>query len=208
VGVLLDFHADHPDWPLRGTFFPLPGADPPNNLFGQADLAARKLRFLLDRGFELGLHTLWHANLATVSDQEIARQLALNVAELERHTGRRGFTSLALPYGVYPENEALLRTGRFEARSYRIEGAAEVEYPGAAARPPWIRGFDPRHIPRIPTGDDAGESRPILRHLAAARGERYLSDGNPATVSVPRSTAPGVDGSWVQRSGRRLLLTR
>ena len=132
------------------------------------------------------------------------RQLALNVAELERHTGRRDFVTLALPYGVYPPNEALLRAGQFEGRTYRVEGAAEFEYPGEAARPPWGRGFDALHIPRIPTGEDPGESKRVLRALDARPERRYVSDGDAATVTVPRAAVGAIDGVAVRRAGRRL----
>ena len=208
VGVLLDFHRAHPEWPLRATFFALPAADAPNNLFGQPRLSARKLRFLLSQGFELGLHTLWHANLATVSDAEIVRQLALNVAELEQRTGRRDFPSLALPYGVYPRNEALLRAGRFGGHSYRVAGAAEFDYPGRAARPPYLRGFDAFHVPRIPTGDDAGESRRVLRTLERRRRKRYVSDGDPRTVAVPERAVSRLDRTAVSRMGKRIRVVR
>jgi peptidoglycan/xylan/chitin deacetylase (PgdA/CDA1 family) len=206
VGVLLDFHARHPSWPLRGTFFALPGANAPNNLFGQPRLAARKLHFLLDHGFELGLHTLWHANLATVSETEVVRQLALDVAALKHFTGRRDFTSLAVPYGVYPKNEALLRAGRFGKESYRVEGVAEFAYTGARARPPWARGFDPIHIPRIPTGTDPGESRPALLDLERHPRTRYISDGDPSKVTVPRAAAGTIDQAAVRRAGSRVRL--
>ena len=203
VGVLLAFHARHPDWPLRATFFALPGASPPNNLFGQPRLAARKLRFLLAHGFELGLHTLWHANLATVSEEEVARQLALNVSALARLTGRRDFTTLAVPYGVYPKNEALLLGGRSGTRSYRIEGVAEFEYSGDRARAPWTRGFNRLHIPRIPVGDDPGESRAALRELERHPRARYVSDGNPRKVTVSRARAGQLDQAAVRKAGER-----
>jgi peptidoglycan/xylan/chitin deacetylase (PgdA/CDA1 family) len=208
VGTLLAFHARHPDWPLRGTFFALPGAMAPNNLFGQPRFAGRKLHFLLDHGFELGLHTLWHANLATVSEQEVVRQLALNVAALARFTGRRDFTTMAVPYGVYPKNEALLRAGRFGKQSYRVEGVGEFEYTGARARPPWTHGFNAFHIPRIPTGSDPGESRPALRALARHPKARYRSDGDPHAITVPRRIAGRVDRAALRRAGRRLRLVR
>ncbi len=208
VGVLVDFHRRHPDWPLRGTFFALPGAEPPNNLFGQPELSERKLRFLVDQGFELGLHTLWHANLATVSETEIVRQLALNVAELEKRTGLREFPSLALPFGVYPENGALLRGGRFGPHSYRVTGAAEFEYPGRPARPPWVEGFDAYHVPRIPTGSDAGESRRAFRSLERRPEKRYVSDGDARTVAVPERIADRVDRGVATRMRKRVRVVR
>jgi peptidoglycan/xylan/chitin deacetylase (PgdA/CDA1 family) len=205
VGVLLAFHAAHPDWPLRGTFFAAPWAPPPNNFFGEPHLARAKLRSLLAHGFEIGLHTYTHANLGQASEREVVRQLALNVAELERHTGR-DFPSLALPYGVYPANEALLRAGRHGPHAYRIDGAADFDYTGERARPPYVLGFDPYHVPRIPTGDDPGESRPVLRDVERSPGARYVSDGDSATVTVPRRAAAQLDRQALRRAGKRIRL--
>jgi hypothetical protein len=206
AGVLLDFHARHPDWPLRGTFFALPGANAPTNLFGQPRLAAPRASLPARPRLRAGPPHALHANLATVSETEVVRQLALNVAALAHFTWRRDFTTLAVPYGVYPENEALLRAGRSGVESDRIEGVAEFEYTGVRAHPPWTRGFDPIHIPRIPTGEDPGESRAALRDLELHPRARYISDGDPRTVTVPRGRAGKIDQAVVRRAGSRVRL--
>jgi hypothetical protein len=136
----------------------------------------------------------------------VVRQLALNIAELERHTGRRDFSSLALPYGAYPPNEALLRSGRHGPHAHRIAGAAEFEYTGERARPPYVLGFDPYHVPRIPTGDDPGESRAALRDLERWPADRYVSDGDPRVVTVPRRVAGQLNSDAVRRAGKRVRL--
>src|SRR3989338_213110 len=63
VGILEAFLRERPDFGRGATFFVLPAADPPNRLFNQPAHAGKKLQYLVSRGYEIGNHTLWHANL-------------------------------------------------------------------------------------------------------------------------------------------------
>ena len=63
VGVLEAFIKEKPDFGRAATFYVLPGASRPNKLFNQPEHEGRKLQFLVKQGYEIGNHTLWHANL-------------------------------------------------------------------------------------------------------------------------------------------------
>ncbi len=126
VGVLADFHARHPDWPLRGTWFVLPKADPPNDFFGQPRLIRQKLEYLTRRGMEIGSHTLYHADLSSMTPDEIRRQLALSIVEIRRHLPDYEVTTLGVPFGRYPADVGLLRSGEWEGDDYAFEAAVEV----------------------------------------------------------------------------------
>ncbi len=76
VGILEAFERRHPEFGHAATFFVLPGADPPNRLFNQKELATRKLQYLASRGYEIGNHTLWHANLAKYPERVVRQQIA------------------------------------------------------------------------------------------------------------------------------------
>ncbi|HHW13416.1 MAG TPA: polysaccharide deacetylase family protein, partial [Firmicutes bacterium] len=70
VGILAEFARRHPDMGLAGTFYL--NANP----FGHPALAQKKLRYLVSHGFELGNHTLNHANLRRITPEQGARELA------------------------------------------------------------------------------------------------------------------------------------
>ncbi len=150
VGILLDFHQAHPaDWPLRATFFVLQDVNVPERiLFGQPELAKKKLQMLVNWGMEIGSHTISHANLANSSPQEVKRQLALSQARLEEEL-LPGYevVSLALPFGLYPKDERLLVGGLYEDRLYRYRAVVEVS--GGLVASPHSPEFDPYHIPRV-----------------------------------------------------------
>jgi peptidoglycan/xylan/chitin deacetylase (PgdA/CDA1 family) len=153
VGILLAFHQAHPaDWPLRATFFVLQDVDAPDRvLFGQPEWAQQKLQMLVDWGMEVGSHTISHANLATSSPDEVRRQLALSQAWLEALLPDYDVVSLSVPFGEYPQDEALLARGTFQKHEYHYQAAVEVS--GGLSPSPHAPEFDPYHIPRVQAND-------------------------------------------------------
>ena len=76
IGVLETFLKEKPDFGRAATFFVLPGASKPNRLFNQPEHEGRKLRWLVEHGYEIGNHTLWHANLAKYPESTVRAQVA------------------------------------------------------------------------------------------------------------------------------------
>ena len=200
VGVLADFHSRHPDWPMRATWFVLPAADPPNDFFGQKALVARKLRYLVGRGMEIGSHTLYHADLAAATPDEVRRQLALSLVEIRRHLPGYEVTSLGIPFGQYPDDDALLRSGEWGGERYAFEAAVEVS--GGPSPPPGARDFDPMHIPRVQTGRAPGQSRDVFRHFERRPSQRYRSDGEAGTIAFPKTRAGRLDLEALRSAGK------
>jgi peptidoglycan/xylan/chitin deacetylase (PgdA/CDA1 family) len=149
VGILLDFHRAHPaDWPLRATFFMLQDVDAPDRiLFGQPEWVQHKLQMLVGWGMEVGSHTISHANLAASSPMEVKRQLALSQSRLEELLPGYEVVSLSIPFGQYPEDEALLASGEYQGQVYQYRAAVKVS--GGLAPSPHSAAFNPYHIPRV-----------------------------------------------------------
>ena len=145
VGVLADFHKEHRDWPMRATFFVLPKADPPNDLFGQPKLAGKKLQYLVDNGMEVGTHTLYHANLSTASRAVVQEQLARSVSEIQKHLPDYEVKTLGVSFGEYPADFSLLKSGSWNGNTYQLEGAVQVA--GGASHPPGHRDLIPTRFP-------------------------------------------------------------
>jgi peptidoglycan/xylan/chitin deacetylase (PgdA/CDA1 family) len=200
VGVLADFHESHPDWPMRATFFVLPGASSPNDMFGQPDLAGAKLRYLISNGMEVGNHTLWHQNLSKVTDAEVQEQLALGTRGIHEHIPEYGVVSLALPFGGYPRNEALLRAGSHDGTGYILRGAVTVS--GGSSYPPGDRRFDPYHIPRIQAEPTKEGTWYYFFKFDQNPEQRYVSDGDPATVSFPEGVGVHLDLAALVTAGK------
>jgi peptidoglycan/xylan/chitin deacetylase (PgdA/CDA1 family) len=181
-GVLQAFSAEHEDWPLVATFFPLIDVDVPERvLFGQPEHVERKLKEIVSNGGEVGSHSYTHLRLDLATPDEIQWQLAQSARVLEEHIGD-GYkvTSLSLPLGMYPADEALIKSGESEGARYEFSAAAEVA--GGPSPSPFSRNFDPYHIRRNQALDSEFE---WIWPMLEAPGLRYISDGDPDIVTVP-----------------------
>ncbi len=149
VGILYNFHQQHPaTWPMKATFFVLQDVDVPTRiLFGQAEVADKKLQWLIDHGFEIGSHTISHFDLAAGSDEQVQWQLAVSQRQLEARLPGYRVRSLSVPFGNYPRNETLLRQGIWDEEFY--DYANTVMVAGGPSPSPHSPDFDPYRIPRI-----------------------------------------------------------
>jgi peptidoglycan/xylan/chitin deacetylase (PgdA/CDA1 family) len=188
VGILEAFARRHPEFGRAATFFVLPGASPPNRLFNQPEHAGRKLQYLAANGYEIGNHTLWHANLAKYPEPVVKKQLAEAQEWVQRHVPGYRFRTVALPMGAYPKDVSWAVAGQVNGTAYRHDAILMVA--GGAAPSPHARAFDPQRVPRIQaTERDLAE---WIGHFDRHPGERYVSDGDPATITVPRGGAAKV----------------
>jgi hypothetical protein len=186
VGLLLSFHRQHPDWAKKAVFFVLPEAKQPHKLFGQPECEADKLKELVALGFEIGNHTLWHANLGKYDDTTVQKQLAQSEEAIQKRVPGYAVRSLALPFGVYPKDLQLAVKGKFKGRAYQHEAILRVA--GGAAQSPFSTGCDLLHLPRIQVpGPDL---KYWLSHYEKHPGEVFVSDGQPRTVTFPKALQP------------------
>ena len=181
VGILEAFERGHPEFGHAATFFVLPGADPPNRLFNQAELAGRKLQYLATHGYEIGNHTLWHANLAKYPERVVRGQLVTAQEWIQRHVPGYRIRTLALPMGAYPREIEWAVEGSDGREAYRHDAILKVA--GGPAPSPFARAFDPLHLPRIQAIDS--ELAYWLGYFDRHPEERYVSDGDPALVTIP-----------------------
>jgi hypothetical protein len=184
VGIWLDFARRHSDWRPRATFCLLPAASAGHAFFGDKGIDGQqtawrfpKLRFLAQQGFELCAHTLWHANLATLSDAGVQEQIARSLMAIDSAVPGQLVRTFALPLGIWPKNRELAHAGSWRDRksgqlvNYRFDAILEVS--GGPARSPRAPGFDPLRLPRIQViGDN------LARELDRVEKDRYVADGS------------------------------
>ncbi|MDP9454481.1 MAG: polysaccharide deacetylase family protein [Actinomycetota bacterium] len=200
VGVLAAFHREHPDWPMRVTWFVLPAAAEPNNLFGQPELTEKKLEFLVDAGMEIGSHTFWHANLEQSSPQEVQEQIVRMNRAIRQYIPGYSAVSLGVPFGAYPADVSLLRRGSWDGESYTLKGAADVG--GGLAYPPGNRLLSPYRVPRMQAEPAKGNFASFASHFEAHPEQRFVSDGDPDTVTIPEESRVYMDAEEIKRSGK------
>lgn len=183
VGIWLEFARTHPDWPSRATFCLLPAASHGHAFFGDKGIQGQatswrfpKLRDLAARGFELCVHTLWHANLATLSDAGVQEQIARSVLAVDSAVPGYRVRTFALPLGVWPRNRALARAGSWRdpktgrVVDYAFDAVLQVSGGPASSRD--APGFDAGRLPRLQV---IGEN--LAKELDRIEKTRYVAGG-------------------------------
>lgn len=201
VGIL-QAAVDAGDWAPKATFYCLLDVTSKDNeLFGQPDNQQEKLRNLVDWGYEIGSHTVSNLNLKKAPILELKKELLVSQQTLQDLIGG-GYqvTSLSVPAGEYPQDEALLATGSYEGKGYKYTSA--VTLGDALCASPFSTLFNPMRIPRVSVTENA--LRDVIADLKANPGLRYISDGDPTTVSAPADPAAGL-GSARDDLGRPLI---
>lgn len=198
VAILEAFYEKHPDFGLEATFYiyyPNP--------FRQPEYLQEKLDYLVERGFEIGNHTYSHGNLARLSDEDVQKELALHVKTTQEYLPGYTVNSLALTYGAYPQNPGLAVQGSYQGTSYYHEAILLV---GANPAPsPFNQGFDPTRLPRIRASEMKTDGVGLYEWLEVLENNprrRYISDGNPRTITAPESLKDRLDKA---RAGERTV---
>jgi peptidoglycan/xylan/chitin deacetylase (PgdA/CDA1 family) len=177
VGIIEDFCKKHPDFGKAATFYVLPRL-----AFGQTpEDATAKLKFLSENGYEIGNHTLDHTNLTTVNDQKVQEAIAENIITLHKFLPDYEVNTLAYPYGGVPKNLKLAESGEYKGTKYHNIAALLVGAEPSLS--PNSKKFKPLLIPRI-----QAIQTELDRHFKLFKDSpeyRYISDGNPETITVP-----------------------
>lgn len=191
VGILLDVARAHPGFRPVATLYV--NQDPFGDPGGRSTLP-----WLHAHGFDIGNHTMTHANLRQDSTDQAVDEIAGCDRQIRAALPDAPPTTIALPFGIHPRQEDLTLKGP----GYAYRGAFLV---GANPSPsPFTAKFDPLEIPRIRSEAATGEeaeygSTTWLDKLAADPGERYTSDGDPARVSYPRADGTAIAAAYLDR---------
>lgn len=186
VGILMDFHETHQDFPLEATFF-LTGAGP----FKQTGLESNKLRFIIDNGMDIGNHTQDHPNFQNSTGDEIQAQIGGQAQYLQAIIGRDDYKTdtLALPYGSRPRDAVLtkyLASGSFQGVPYANIAVLNVgSNPGYS---PYDKRFDHLNLPRIRASEMKVDNVGLYNYLAyfdRNPQERFISDGAAGIITIP-----------------------
>ncbi|WP_246102831.1 polysaccharide deacetylase family protein [Streptomyces piniterrae] len=184
IGILLAVAREHPQFKPVATLFVNGGGFP-------ATGTEKSLAWLHRNGFEIGNHTLDHANLRDISAAQAQHQIAADQKVITKSVPGAQVTSMGLPLGVQPNPASLGLKGSADGVTYRHDGAYLV---GAGPAPsPYAADFDPVGIPRIRSASEHAQDAQFgsahwLDQLAHGKVTRYTSDGDPDHISYPKST--------------------
>ncbi len=198
VGILQAFHQQHPDFSLAATFFVLPTTSG----FGSPADRKKKMKALLQMGFEIGNHTLTHRSLRSLTDAEVQGELAGCLRAIHQMVPEAKVDTLALPLGIHARHRELEAQGESQGQIYAHQAVLLV---GANPAPsPVSTAFDPMRLPRIQACEGDCGLTYWLNALKKHPEKRYISDGDPNTVTVPRSLQKRVNPTNLHGSPLRI----
>lgn len=190
VAMLREFSRTHPGFAPKATFFLL------RKPFGGNVRSPDHVRWLAENGFELGNHSHDHTPLRPLDDAAVQRQLVAGARVILDAVPGYRIKSLALPLGSMPERAELAVRGRSGGQSY---GPYAVYLVGANPSPsPFSKDFDRTAIPRIRSSHMPWSSAEEytfaywMRELERNPEQRFVSDGDPRTITVPRAERDSV----------------
>jgi len=199
AGVLLTMHHKHSDWPVHGVFYILTMRGTEEYFF-QKEWSQQKLQWLVDNGFEIGNHTLHHfKGMNTWPDSRAMTEIAGGAKMIQKHLPGYPVDTIALPYGVYPHNRKLVIKG--ESGGYVYSNIAAFRAGYNPALPPWSKKYNSYELPRIIPGDGSFEIEWWLSQIEKHPKDKYISDGDPWTVTIPASYNNRVAIKKVQKEG-------
>jgi peptidoglycan/xylan/chitin deacetylase (PgdA/CDA1 family) len=196
VGILLSFARSHPAFSPVATMYV-------NRFPFASSRGAEVMRDLYRRGFELGNHTADHSDLSLLSASGVRRELALGVKVITSAVPGARVETMALPLGRTPRNKRLAVRGSWRGTNYRH---AAVMLVGAEPAPsPFSKDFRPSAVPRIRSSSWNGKvpnygSTFWLVQLRKRPEERFISDGDPRTISFPKKLKARLSPRFAQRA--------
>jgi len=201
VGIMEEFNSTHPDFALKGTFYVNLGL----KTFGGEGTTAERLKYLINKGFEIGNHTLTHVKLTKVgSADEIQQEIGGNQKKMYELIVNYKMNSFSLPYGLpSAELQSYVVKGIFEGVKYENSAILEVGWDPAVS--PVSKKFDPLAIHRV----RAAGVKPVEADLSwwlskLPKSEQYISDGDPNTIAVPKANEADIDISRL--NGKKVVL--
>jgi len=183
VGIMEEFKKENPGFNSTATFY-LFGKNP----FRQKEHIEFKLKYLIEKGYDIGNHTYNHAFLNKLTTrEEILYQLGEQVTFIKEIIPEYEMTTLSLPYGLRPKEslQKYLDKGEYKEIKYEHIGILDV---GSHPSYSWAdKRFNFKAIPRIRVSrtEEYQEAEEWYEYFEDNHDLRYISDGVKDILTVP-----------------------
>lgn len=192
VGVLEEFKKKYPDFNVTATFFVNGG------LFQQSEYNEKILNWLVDHGYDIGNHSYSHADFTTISKEKSAQEIGSLYNLLDKYIPGKYVNIVALPFGSpydkEHENFPVILNGSYNGIEYKTDAALRVGW--EAETSPFSLNFDRTFLKRIRAYDNNGVEFDIEMNFDILENNRYISDGDKNTITVPKDLEENVNNSY------------
>lgn len=160
VTMILDFTSQHSDFGRAATFFLNPDKH-------AGTVWSPILKFMVASGFELGNHTVTHPKLKDLTDEQVQQEIVDCQNWIEKNVPGYRVRTFALPFGIYPKNDALAMRGAARGTSYEFSAVLMV---GSA--PLHVAQLNSLHVPRVQVWPNAPAGQPVFSRYFAMFEDR------------------------------------
>jgi hypothetical protein len=202
MGMWDRFARENAGWKYGAVWCILPGAEHPSNFFGEQrsrdvpraereDRIRLKMQHIVENRHEACNHTMWHARLDRYDDAFVQDQIGSGQDSIAAFLpDGYEIVTFALPLGMWPKTRSLAWQGTYRGgRTYRNQAVLEVT--GGPNPSPFDTRFAPHSIKRFIVAPGALERQ--LDAYDRNPERRFVSDGDTATVTVPRAAEGRLD---------------
>ena len=184
VGILEEFKANHKDAKVTATFFVNGG------IFNQSEYNEKILNWMIDNGYDIGNHTQTHLDIKKSSGERVQKEIAYVYDELERIIPNKYVKIIALPFGSpyvkTHENFKYVLNTTYNNKTYETEAALRVGWEPEVSC--FNKDFDKTFLKRCRAYDNNGKEFDITMVFNNLKNNKYISDGNVKTITVPESS--------------------
>lgn len=183
VGILESFKKKYPNFNITATFFVNGG------LFQQREYNEQILNWLVNNGYDIGNHSYSHVDFTTVSKEKSVQEIGSLYNLLDKYIPGKYVNIVALPFGS-PYNKthnnfSAILNGIYNSKEYKTISTLRVGW--EADYSPFSYSFDKNFLKRIRAYDNLGKEFDIEMNFKILENNRYISDGNVNTITVPKS---------------------
>jgi len=183
VGILETFKKKYPDFNVTATFFVM------NGLFNQSEYNEEIMKWLVDNGYDIGSHTINHADFTTIGINKTQEVVGKLYEKLDGILGDKYVKIIALPYGSpykkTHENYPYIIKGKYNDYSYETEALLRVGWESEVS--PFNKSFDKYFLKRCRAYDNNGKEFDIEMVFKNLEKNRYISDGRIDTIVIKES---------------------
>lgn len=183
VSIYKKFSEEHPDFPMRGTFYIMS-----TNFFGSTGTLRQRLEYLVAQGFEIGNQTKNHYALqrATSADKVIEEVggLAKFVDEL---IPGYVINSFSIPGGSMTKSyKEQVYSGTYDGFKYENKGIVLL-YGSSPELSPISKDLDLKNLSRVRVAGKDKVDKDFdywIKYFDEHPEEKYISDGEPMTFVI------------------------
>lgn len=183
VGILEEFKGKYSDFEVTASFFLN------SNPFGQKEYTFEKLNWLVANGYDIGNHTYSHLEMETLDSEDIQTEIGLVNNIINSFVPDYTVETLALPHGSNPKDEFItsMLEGEYEGNRYKTIATLDVGWRPAYS--PFDILTDFTSLYRVTASEIDVQNCGIYDYFKAFENnsrERFVSDGNPDVVTIPK----------------------